>query len=65
MVQNVNGEKIVYVAEQDGAKLVARKKVVTVSNVYDNLAEVDGLAAGDQLITVGFQGLSDGELVKI
>jgi membrane fusion protein (multidrug efflux system) len=65
LVQTVNGEKIVYVAEQDGARTVARKKVITVSSVYDNLAEVSGLVKGDQLITVGYQGLSDGELVKI
>lgn len=65
LVQTINGEKIVYVAEQEGADYVARKKVVKVSSVYDNLAEVDGLASGDQLITVGYQGLSDGERVKI
>jgi membrane fusion protein (multidrug efflux system) len=65
IVQTVNGEKIVYVAEQDGARTVARKKVINVSSVYDNLAEVSGLANGDQLITVGYQSLSDGELIKI
>jgi membrane fusion protein (multidrug efflux system) len=65
LVQTVNGEKIVYVAEQEGAKTVARKKVITVSGVYDNLAEVSGVVKGDQLITVGYQGLNDGELIKI
>lgn len=65
LVQNINGEKIVYVAEKDGNKTVARKKVITVTSVYDNLAEVQGLNRGDQLITVGSQGLNDGEIVKI
>jgi len=65
MVQTINNEKIVYVAEQSGDQFVARKKVVTVSGVYDNLAEVKGLAKGDRLITVGYQGLNDGEFVKI
>jgi membrane fusion protein (multidrug efflux system) len=65
LVQNINGEKIVYVAEKEGANMVARKKVIKVSDVYDNLAEVEGLAKGEQLITVGFQGLNDGELIKI
>jgi membrane fusion protein (multidrug efflux system) len=65
MVQTINNEKIVYVAEQKGDQFVARKKVVTVSGVYDNLAEVNGLAKGDKLITVGYQGLNDGEFVKI
>lgn len=65
MVQTINNEKIVYVAEQKGSQYVARKKVVTVSGVYDNLAEVQGLAKGDKLITVGYQGLNDGEFIKI
>jgi hypothetical protein len=61
----VNGEKVVYIAVANGAQTVARKKVVTVEGVYDNLAQVQGLSSGDQLITVGFQGLNDGEFVKI
>ncbi len=65
IVQNVNNEKVVYVAEAKGSGFVARKKVVTLGSVYDNQAEVQGLAAGDKLITVGYQGLSDGEAIKI
>lgn len=65
MVQTVNGEKIVYVAEAKGKQTIARKKVVTVEGVFDNQAQVKGLAAGDKLITVGFQGLTDGDFVKI
>ncbi len=64
VVQDVNGQKIVYIAEKDGNQMVARKKVVTVEGVYDNLAQVDGLKAGDLLVTVGYQGLNDGELIK-
>ncbi|MBS1489339.1 MAG: efflux RND transporter periplasmic adaptor subunit [Bacteroidetes bacterium] len=66
LVQDIKGEKVVYVAEQDGDKLVARKKIVNVTGVYDNLAEIKtGLKAGDKIITVGYQGLNDGELIKI
>ncbi len=65
IVQNVNNEKVVYVAEAKGTGFVARKKVVKLGPVYDNQAEVEGLAAGDKLITVGYQGLSDGEAIKI
>ena len=65
IVQTINNEKIVYVAEQKGDQVVARKKVVVVAGVYDNLAEVSGLSKGDKLITVGYQGLNDGDLVKI
>jgi RND family efflux transporter MFP subunit len=66
VVQDINGEKVVYIAESDGKNLVARRKVVEVVGVYDNLAQIkSGLKAGDKIITVGYQGLNDGELVKI
>jgi multidrug efflux pump subunit AcrA (membrane-fusion protein) len=66
VVQDINGQKVVYVAENDGKNTVARRKVVEVDGVYDNLAQIkSGLKAGDKVITVGYQGLNDGELVKI
>lgn len=65
VVQSLNGEKIVYVAEQEGANTVAKKRVVTVEGVFDNLAQVNGLNAGDKIITVGYQGLSDGQFIKL
>lgn len=65
VVQTINNEKIVYIAEQKGAQTVARKKVVKVNGVFDNQAEVEGLAAGDKLITTGYQGLTDGDYIKI
>ena len=65
VVQDVNGEKIVYLAEMSGDQMVARKKVVTVAGIYGNSAQVIGLKAGDKVITVGYQGLNDGELIKI
>lgn len=66
LVQDINGKKIVYVAEMDGKQLVARRKEVSVGGVYDNLAEItSGLKVGDKIITVGYQGLNDGEFVKI
>lgn len=65
VVQELNGQKIVYVAEKEGGNMVARKKVVEVVGVYDNLAEVNGLKAGEKIITVGYQGLNDGELIRL
>ncbi len=66
IVQDVNNQKIVYVAEMNGTQLVARKRIVAVGGVYDNFAQIkSGLKAGDKIITVGYQGLNDGELLKI
>jgi membrane fusion protein, multidrug efflux system len=66
VIQAINNESIVYVAETKGDKTVARKKVITTNGVYDNLAQVtNGLSPGDKLITTGYQGLNDGEAIKI
>jgi membrane fusion protein (multidrug efflux system) len=65
VIQEINNEKVVYVAEAKGKQTVARRKVVTVDGVYGNLAAVKGLNKGDELITVGYQGLNDGDFVKI
>ncbi|HRG09274.1 MAG TPA: efflux RND transporter periplasmic adaptor subunit, partial [Cyclobacteriaceae bacterium] len=37
-VQNIKGEKVVFVAEASGDQTVARRKVVTVDGVFDGLA---------------------------
>lgn len=65
VIQEINNEKVVYIAEAKGKQTVAVRKVVTVDGVYDGLAQVKGLKAGDKVITVGYQGLNDGDYVKI
>lgn len=64
VVQDINKEKVVYIAVADGNKMVARRKVVEVAGIYGSYAQVIGLNAGDKVITVGYQGLNDGEIVK-
>ncbi len=65
VIQTVNNEKIVYTIETSGKQVVARRKVVTVEGVFGSLAQVKGLNAGDKIITVGYQGLNDGQPVKL
>lgn len=66
VVQTVNNEKIVYVAETDGKNTVARRRVVTVVGVFDNLAQIkSGILPGEKVITFGYQGLSDGQAIKM
>ena len=65
VIQSLNNEKIVYIAENDGKQTVARKKVVTVDGIFGTEAQVVGLQAGDKLITFGYQGLNDGDPIKI
>ena len=65
LIQEINDEKVVYIAEQKGKQMVATRKVITVKGVYGNRAEVTGLNAGDKIITVGYQGLNDGDFIKV
>jgi membrane fusion protein, multidrug efflux system len=65
VVQDINGQKVIYTAETIDGKLVAKRNIVTVIGVYGNLAQVNTLKTGDKIITVGYQGLNDGELIKI
>ena len=64
-VQTDEKGKYVYVLAQEKGKSVARKRTVEIGEFYDALIEVkSGLSAGDQLITKGFQGLYEGQLIS-
>lgn len=63
-VQTDQNGKYVYVIGQEKGKAVALKKPVEVGEVYGEQIEIKaGLAAGDKLITQGYQGLYEGQLV--
>lgn len=56
--------KYVLVAVTENGKLVARKKIVFIGELYGDKLEVkSGLTAGDKIITDGFQSLYDGQLI--
>ncbi|MGN6435456.1 MAG: efflux RND transporter periplasmic adaptor subunit [Agriterribacter sp.] len=63
-LQNDDKGKFVMVAVKDGSKLVAKKKPVVTGQLYADKVEItEGLQAGDQLITDGFQALYEGQLL--
>lgn len=63
-LQSDDKGKYVLVAVKEGNKLIARKKVISVGEMYGNVMEVkSGLQLGDQVITEGFQSLYDGQLI--
>lgn len=65
-VQTEEKGKYVYIAVQEGKKLVARKKMITVGELYGKLIEVKtGLNEKDLLITEGYQNIYDGQTVKV
>jgi membrane fusion protein, multidrug efflux system len=56
--------KYVLVGVTENGKTVAHKKTVTIGQLYADRIEVkSGLTSGDQLITDGFQGLYEGQLI--
>jgi membrane fusion protein (multidrug efflux system) len=56
--------KYVMVVAKDNGKTVAHKKTITIGQSYSDKIEVtNGLTPGDQLITDGFQGLYEGQLI--
>jgi multidrug efflux pump subunit AcrA (membrane-fusion protein) len=65
LLQNDEKGKFVYVAVTEAGKMFARKKMVSTGEFYGNNIEVlSGLAAGDILISEGYQSIYDGQLIS-
>jgi RND family efflux transporter MFP subunit len=64
LLQNDEKGKFVYVAVVEAGKMFARKKMVATGEFYGNNIEVlSGLAAGDIMISEGYQSIYDGQLI--
>lgn len=64
VIQTDEKGKYVFVMKEEAGSKIARKKPVVVGMVQSDQVEIKaGLAAGDTLITEGFQGLYDGQKV--
>ncbi len=65
-IQEIEGEKLVYIVTKNAKnELIAKKVAVAVGKTYGTNAEIlSGLSLGDQLITTGFQDLTDGQVIK-
>lgn len=65
LIRESQSGKYLYIAKEENGKLVARRLPVTVGSIYNGLAEITGgIAAGDKIITTGFNSLIDGELIQ-
>lgn len=66
IVQKTQNKYFLFVASKSGDSWVAEKRWVEMGMTYKNEAEIiDGLKAGDKIITAGYQGLGDGEQIVI
>ncbi len=65
LIQGTEKGQLVYVAITEGGKKVARAKIVKTGLSYGGQIEItEGLSAGDQLITQGYQELADGQPIN-
>jgi membrane fusion protein, multidrug efflux system len=66
LVQTDEKGKYVYIAEKKDDKMIASKRAIFIGETYNGMVEVkQGLKAGDQLITEGFQNLYEGQIVAL
>ena len=66
IVQKTAAGDIIFVATEEGGKKVAKQRKVTTGLSYNGQVEIsEGLKAGEQLITEGFQDLVDGQPVQM
>lgn len=65
LIQNTEKGQVVFIAVADGNKKMAKAKVVKTGQSYNGQVEItDGLQAGDQVVTQGYQELVDGQPVS-
>lgn len=64
-VQSTEKGNVVYVAVNEGNKKVAKAREVKTGLSYNGKVEIlSGLSVGDQLITLGYQDVSDGQPIS-
>ena len=64
ILQTDESGKYTFVLATEKGKQVARKRPVTAGEVYGEQIEIkQGLNSGDQIITLGYQGLYDGQVI--
>lgn len=65
LIQDTEKGQLVYVAVDEGGKKVAKAKTVKTGQSYGGQIEVtQGLQAGDQIVTAGYQDLVDGQQIS-
>ncbi|MCW3461987.1 efflux RND transporter periplasmic adaptor subunit [Chitinophaga nivalis] len=66
VIQYTAGKPYVIVAKDVNGKLTAQRKTIELGRTYNDKAEIkSGLQQGDRIITTGFQGLNDNDLIKL
>lgn len=65
LIQDTENGKLVYVAVNEGGKKIAKAKTIKTGQAYGGQIEVtQGLQSGDQIVTAGYQDLTDGQPIS-
>jgi len=65
LIRETPDGKYIYVAKEENGKLIARRLAIKVGSTYNSLAEItSGIAAGDKIITTGYNSLVEGQIIK-
>lgn len=65
-VQKSSDGEFVYVATEEAGKTVAKRKTVTSGIIYNGVTEItSGLSEGDKVITTGYQGIIEGDIIRL
>ncbi|HJT74575.1 MAG TPA: efflux RND transporter periplasmic adaptor subunit [Chitinophaga sp.] len=66
VIQYSLGKPYVIVAKKEGAELVAKRREIEMGRTYNDKAEIkSGLQAGENVVTTGYQGLNDNDLIQL
>ena len=64
-IQNSSDGQYVFMIRKEGNNEVAHRQTITTGLIYNGLAEIKtGLKLGDQIVTLGYQDLNEGQYVK-
>lgn len=65
VIQKDQKNKYVFVVKQSGKKTLAAKQIIKTGQTYNGKVEIiEGLKAGDQVITVGYQSLQENDEIN-
>ena len=60
------GKPFVVVVKEAGGKMMAQRRDIEMGRTYNDIAEIkNGLQVGEKLVTTGYQGLNDNDLIKL
>lgn len=66
IIQYSLGKPYVIIAQKQNGNMIAKRREIEMGRTYNDKAEIKGgLKAGEQIVTIGYQGLNDNDLIQL